>query len=290
MLRHILGGWTIVLLLASSDSHADVRLAKKPIVGRTIYIVNTISKADANAIAQHVSDFEREGMTVLLDSNGGDANSAMQIGQVVRMNDGLVIVPQGAKCYSSCALIYVAGVTRINLGVIGLHRPYFAAAPQSREEIERHVPLMLRQLKAYVQKMGLTDNFYQEMVNTEPSNLKLYRGEEILRLVPVTDPTYDEVETSYEARNHGISTSEYRRREQEAKNCYQRYLDNPYCKSAILWGLSEGVTREREKRANEKCKDKIQLGLWKTMKRRVRLGHPTWLQYLDCRRNVMLGR
>ena len=167
----ILGTWGI--------SNADVRIENDG-SNFKIRIFNTISKADANSMAKRAGDFDYGLMSVMLSSSlGGDANAAMKIGEIVRRHNGSVLVTEDAKCYSSCALIYIAGVSRFNLGVIGLHRPYFAGAPSSRQEIERQVPLMLQQLKSYVQQMGLTDNFYQEMVNTDPSNMALYRGDQI---------------------------------------------------------------------------------------------------------------
>jgi hypothetical protein len=33
---------------------------------------------------------------------------------------------------------------------------------------------MLQQLKTYLQEMGVTDVVYQELVNTEPSDMNLY--------------------------------------------------------------------------------------------------------------------
>jgi hypothetical protein len=43
-------------------------------------------------------------------------------------------------------LIYIAGVSRgVSVtGVVGLHRPYFASSPQSRQTIEREAPSMLQ--------------------------------------------------------------------------------------------------------------------------------------------------
>jgi hypothetical protein len=58
--------------------------------------------------------------------------------------------------------------------VVGLHRPYFASSPQSRQTLERETPLMYQGVKNYVHEMGVEDGFYQVMVNTEPSNMKVY--------------------------------------------------------------------------------------------------------------------
>jgi hypothetical protein len=88
-------------------------------------------------------------------------------------------------------------------------------------------------------QMGITDNFYQQMVNTEPAQMVVY-GTAISdaelaearklgmpawpsykRLVPEYDPVYQEVEISYSARRYGVTTSEMRRREIDAEGCYK---------------------------------------------------------------------
>ena len=177
MRRYVLHGLTIAilalpvgvinLLLAMTPSFADVEFRKIEAV-LWITITKTISKTDANLIAQHAKDFEYGDVHVWLDSLGGDVDAAMQTGRLIRANDVKVSVARYSKCYSACALVYIAGVSRESLGAVGLHRPYFASTPQSRQTIERQAPLMLQQLKSYVQEMGITDSFYQEMVNAEP--------------------------------------------------------------------------------------------------------------------------
>jgi len=203
---------------STTPSHADVKLegksgpppngdARLPSEVRlTIY--GRISKADADYFTQHAAEYETDDLSVNLDSLGGDVDAAMQIGRLIRRFDASASVKQGAKCYSSCTLIYIAGVSRHNYGTIGLHRPYFASAPQSRQSVEREAPLMLQKLRAYVQEMGTTDNFYQEMVNTGPSAIRLYAGDNIKSIVPTLDPTHDEIETAYLARRFGTDTAE----------------------------------------------------------------------------------
>jgi hypothetical protein len=78
---------------------------------------------------------------------------------------------------SSCALIFIAGVVRavdFPRGELGLHRPYLASRPQSRQVVEKQIPLMLSEVKQYIAEMGITDNFYQQMMNTEPSQMAIY--------------------------------------------------------------------------------------------------------------------
>jgi hypothetical protein len=177
--------------------------------------------------------------------------------------------------------------------VIGLHRPYFASTPQGRQEVERQVPLMLQKLKSYVQEMGATDIVYQEMVNTEPSDIKLYWGDEIKKLIPERDPTFDEVMTSYDARQYGLSnTSEMRIRNKEFETCNLNQLKGGEkirtdCRF-LLWGLSERVFSEREKQRREKCKPETEL--WKSLKIKEVREHPTFLNFEACQRSIMLGR
>ena len=64
----------------------------------------------------------------------------MQIGRLIRKYEVTVTVNEHAKCYSSCVLIFIAGVYRQSLGQIGLHRPFFAAAPQSQQSNRKSGP------------------------------------------------------------------------------------------------------------------------------------------------------
>src|SRR5258708_27182403 len=159
---------------------------------------------------------------------------------------------------------------------------------------------MLQKLKSYVQEMGVTDNFYQEMVNTEPTKMKLYLGAEIQRIVPMNDPTDDEIITSDEAVEYGVSTAEIRRRNFERQRCSAELFPHGImpaegpeyvCATAIMWGLSESVFTRREKEAETTCKysdeEKAKLDLLRGSKKR---DQPVILKHEACIRNIMLGR
>lgn len=157
---------------------------------------------------------------------------------------------------------------------------------------------MLQKIKEYVQSMGVTDLFYQQMINTEPSDIRLYRGQDFDKVVPPTDPTYDEIITSYQARRHGIDTGEMRQRDQEAKDkCYPLLVANQQdihryslCVEAVQWGLSERVYEEREKKRSQLCKwsDEDQKAVVEA-DRRSKRDLPALLKLEACVRNVMLG-
>jgi len=61
---------------------------------------------------------------ILYNSPGGDVRAGMNIGRWVRENQAPTSVEQKQYCHSTCALVFIAGVERFNLGVIGLHSPF----------------------------------------------------------------------------------------------------------------------------------------------------------------------
>jgi hypothetical protein len=273
------------------------------IVGQKEFLISgTITERDANAFQQLSAELERDDFNVQLDSPGGDVLAAMEIGRLIRKYDGFTKILWWRKCYSSCALIFIAGVQRFisrgfsapdtptgftDGGQLGLHRPYLASTPQNRQTVEMQVPVMLAQVKQYVSEMGITDNFYQEMVNTEPSQMAVYKG--YSKLVPKYDPVYQEVEVAYRARSYGVTTSEMRRREIAAEACKKDEFDDDDCGELILWGLSERLYRERFNKTRS-CWIDDDTNFLQALPKKVRRDHPLWIKRETCIRNIMLGR
>jgi len=83
-----------------------------------INVFGTISRDDATKLAQREAEAELEfgfNPELFLNSTGGDVDAAMSIGRIVRRIDGFTQVKRNAQCYSSCALIYIAGPIRHRL-------------------------------------------------------------------------------------------------------------------------------------------------------------------------------
>jgi hypothetical protein len=306
--------WLIAFhCLLTVVARADVRVVERKTGKLDILISGTITERDTKALQELSAELERDVFTVYLDSKGGEVLAAMQIGRLIRKNDGQVWIgypmtvthSSDAKCYSSCALIFIAGVWRFIDpfdGSLGLHRPYLASVPQSRQAVEKQVPLMLSQVKQYVAEMGITDNFYQQMVNTEPSQMVVYHAMDrtesesaatgfpaqvsYQKLIPEEDPVYQEVHTSYDARAFGVTTSEMRQRETDREGCERKHAR--YGCQAILWGLSERVFDERVKKV-QMCWIDDDRKVLQAMPKKERRDHPLWIKRETCIRNIMLG-
>lgn len=203
---------------------------------------------------------------ILNNSPGGNVEAGMKIGRWARERQAITIVRKDGYCHSTCALVYIAGVERINDGVIGLHRPYLAGMPQAEAQIPTLVAAIREGVTEYVSSMGIGSDFANVMLETIPENTRLYHKEEIYELVAERDSAYDEIDVARNARYYGISTDEYRRRKQEASvQCdLNKFIDISSdvapavlwqnCASAVLWGLSQSVYLRRNESVVRLCK------------------------------------
>jgi len=278
------------VLAFTTPTAADVRFVAYDHGVKSAYIEGTIQKTDVDIFSKGVEDSRSTVVNVLLDSHGGDVYAAMAIGRVLRENELSVAVAVPAECLSSCALIYIAGVQRVNFGTIGLHRPYLIGSPLQTAEISKAMPKMLQDIRSYVSEMGVTEEFFNIMVNTDPANVRLYRAD-IEDLVPEKDPVWEEIDVARQARQYGISTEEYRTREKYGEKTCKTDSDYTNCTWAIDWGLSLPLFRSRLGLAWQKCRysDATALALQRLPKRE-RADSPLAIQRESCIRTFMLGK
>jgi hypothetical protein len=278
----------VILSINALVAETSIEAVNSEFPSVKIHISGTISKSDADFIAQRDTELRYAFVEIYLDSQGGDVSAALRIGRAIRKYEGFTLVEESRRCYSSCALIFIAGVKRFNWGSIGLHRPYLASTPQSRQTIEREAPQMLQNVKTYIQEMGVTDRFYQEMVNADPSGMKVYNSENIRDVVPETDPTFDEILISFNARKYGVDTVEMRKRFVAADRCPM--VDYYFaCREAILHGIDPRPAKDRWQQ-NGKCDftdDEVKT--LRSMTPAERRDHPLTLKQESCRRSIYTG-
>ena len=140
--------------MPTSLARADVSVHDRTENSLFVDIVGTITSPDSKTFENAIQDLGNRRLYVRLDSVGGDVFAAMHIGRLIRKHDGVTIISVPSKCYSGCALLFIAGVMRHNLGELGLHRPYQVFALQSRQTAEKQLPRMLELIRQYVAEMG----------------------------------------------------------------------------------------------------------------------------------------
>jgi hypothetical protein len=256
-----------------------------------IFVSGDIQNRDVSEFAKIVESKPAALSTLFLDSPGGDAYAAMAIGRIARKNMISTWVQTSSKCFSSCALIYIAGVNRFNEGTIGLHRPYLAGTPLDTVQIVQALPKLFSDVRQYVTDMGVTEEFTNIMLNTAPENMRVFAGNDILNLVPATDAVFDEILVAHEARAYGVSTEEMRQRQKYADDNCARAADINSCEQPILWGLSNEVFTERSTDADAHCK-MSDAGSLKVSELPVamRWDSPVMVQHFNCMRGIMLAK
>jgi hypothetical protein len=290
-------GWIVFILsfiltfVPTPRVRADVVVYDRTERSLFVDISGTITNLDPKTFESATQDMGGRRLYVRLDSVGGDVFAAMHIGRLIRKHDGVTIISVPSRCYSSCALLFIAGVTRYNLGELGLHRPYQVAVLQDRPANEKQLPRMLTQIKQYVAEMGIAEKFYDQMISTESTKTAIYRMDDFADLVPEMDAGFLEVQLSYGARRYGMTAAQMRQKEREAEGCLTREVAEIVpCQEAVKWGLSEQVYRERSAKIGA-CElgqdDQRVLQAVPPGRRRY---HPLVLRHEACRQRIMSGR
>jgi hypothetical protein len=100
-----------------------------------IDLVGKIERADADTFRARTAAISaaKAKVIVTLVSSGGDASSALQIGSLIRGHAMSTLVPGERTCTSACALIWVAGLSRMvgDAPRIGFHAAF---DPKTRRE------------------------------------------------------------------------------------------------------------------------------------------------------------
>jgi hypothetical protein len=161
------------------EASAQVRFSEKDNELRIAGPIDIQTKVVIESMRDLLIDYSPR---VVLDSIGGDVESAIEIGRIIRDLELWTEVKRNSRCYSSCALIFVSGVNRYNLGEIGLHRPYAYMNNISTIPTSDQIRVMFRKIQEYIQFINIDDQFFRIMMETPPENMKIYRNIEITSL------------------------------------------------------------------------------------------------------------
>lgn len=227
-------GWWAAVLAGLGGGSASIALADVTLdeESRRVVVSGDIRKADVAKFRSAMTKAD----SIALDSPGGNIDAAMEMGRIARRLNVPVSVADDARCYSSCALIYISGVVRTNHGKVGVHRPFFSGPPASARQIEKELPQMLTDVRNFIAEMGVMEDFARVMINTPPSSMRVFVGDEILEYVPEIDPLYDELRVADEARTRGVTTDDFRRLEAKADRYCGRARNgtNDTCRAVVL--------------------------------------------------------
>jgi hypothetical protein len=123
---------------------------------------------------------------VITTGPGGRVNPALQIGSEIRARGWSTLVPADAKCASACALIWLAGQTRMlgAGGQIGFHA--LAMIQKDGQRTETHD--MDAALRMWLTGLGYPLDATATIVNTHAASLRYYDAIELRANGIPTDP------------------------------------------------------------------------------------------------------
>ena len=129
----------------------------------SLKLTGHILDSDVSLFKKYIKQIHKEHLrleddSVVLNSHGGMALPAIEIGRIIRKEHLSTLVPQDAICNSACAYVLISGVCRMALGEVKIHR----SLHQGDEEMER--PVSVKENYKVIQK-DIRDkfSFYHEM-------------------------------------------------------------------------------------------------------------------------------
>lgn len=191
-----------------------------------VYFKGDIGDSDYQKILKACNGVQfTKSLPFVISSPGGKLSEAMKIGRWVRAKKLTVVVPNTANCFSSCVHILAAGVVKWPWGDVGIHRPYFQAAPA--QGFDAALKSVLLESRAYFKEMNIPEVLADDMFSVPPEKLQLL-GDELLDRYRLNqdDMAYAEERDIANAAAYGLTRSEYMARrelaEKYGKQCLER--------------------------------------------------------------------
>lgn len=159
------------------------------------------------------------GNSVWLASNGGDTDSAMDLGRLLRSLGVYTVVGKNDQCLSACVFAFMGGERRIVAGRLGIHRPFFPFTqdvPDRRAQF-RHLQKVL---KDYIEELDFPASLYEAVMVVPPESMQILAPAELKRFyLEGISPSSEDLADAASARRLDLSMFEYLQRKAKAPAC-----------------------------------------------------------------------
>lgn len=255
----------LLILLSEISSAAEITVYDLQ-VWREISIDGKIENGDFEKFVNAVIEDELKVRQVHLNSNGGNAIVAMNIGRFIRnlnystnapdyyelQYDDVNNVPSSdvrcsagfltkkmnnCTCHSSCALIYFSGIQR-NGNYIGIHRTYIEheyLKNRSMSEASAYSREINKRLEKYLDEMGVPNSLLETMESIPSNEIKLLDKNFIDRHLKGNPKDIQEWISAKCGNKIEVDLYEYERLEEAARKLIiEKDLEVFTCKSKLL--------------------------------------------------------
>jgi hypothetical protein len=221
--------------------------------------VSKIHNAYKKYITEKKCDSTLSRLWFRLNSNGGEVREAIAIGRLLRDAEFQTIVAINSSCLSSCVFIFIGGNTRVSIGQIGIHRPYFSdlQGNPSAKEIREMRDRNNQNIKKYLDDMDVADSLFDAMQAIPPESMKILSEPELIsyRIVG-EDASTNEKRINELAKSFGLTSSDYRKRDGIVSSTCGGFGNNPDwndCRQSVMYGISISTLISRRDLAKSTC-------------------------------------
>jgi hypothetical protein len=189
-----------------------------------VFLIGDISRADvesAEILLGLVQSGKQKisGNTVWLASNGGDIDSAMDLGRLLRKRGIYTYVAKSDQCLSACVFAFMGGERRGVAGRIGIHRPYFLYTQDSPDRLARYRNLQ-KVVKGYVEEMDFPDSLYEAIMLVPPQSMQTVAPPDLKRFyLEGISPSSEDIADAASARRLNLPMVEYLQLKAKAPAC-----------------------------------------------------------------------
>lgn len=197
-----------------------------------------ITQEVATAI-RHVAARTKRPAHLSLRANtpGGDVAAAIEIGRILRQNQGSFSNGRDDICASACLFVYAGAVMRHRDGKFVIHRPY-RTSTESLDVATAQADYARRRdgIRAYLAEMNVSESLWDAMNAVPPEQGRRLSRQELDGFgLTLFDPVFDERANAKNARDLGLTMQEYLRRKAQNDACHEKAyaLGNPWEKPAL---------------------------------------------------------
>jgi len=203
-MKNIIASFAIYLVFASSVTGAEIvsYVIKHPVYNikvSQIFLDGEIVDGDYEKYLRVYQNVNSQNVVVSqlnLESGGGLVDDGLKIGRHVRRHAISTNIERHKNCFSSCALIFLAGIVAVNGGKLGVHRSYLKSGSKlSFSQMEKTLSENHSEVTDYLRELRLPEKIIQNFLNTSSADMTLIK--KILR--------YDSLYEEYLISNCGVS-------------------------------------------------------------------------------------
>ena len=209
------------------NSAADTAYPRAPAGGAEevrVFLSGPITREDLDSAAVLMNLLKSgkqkiAGNTLWLASNGGDIDTGMELGRMLRRAGVYTFVGMNDQCLSACVFAFMGGERRGVAGRLGIHRPFFPFTQESPDRPARFRHLQ-KTLKDYVEEMDFPASLYEAVMLVPPETMQILTAADLKRFyLEGISPSSEDLADAAAARRLDLTMGQYLQRKAKLPAC-----------------------------------------------------------------------